>query len=82
MYEGWINWEQGIIRVPAHEPCFCKWCLDSALGKVATAKEIPESELNRDDEDVLNYTYDHQYKHIGISMRISEIQHIIQFPRI
>lgn len=62
MHEGWIDWEQGIIRVPAHEPCFCKWCLDSALGKVATANEIPKRDLDRDDEDVLNYTYEHQYE--------------------
>lgn len=34
LHEGWIDWERGIIRVPAHEPCFCKWCLESAQGKV------------------------------------------------
>lgn len=62
MHEGWIDWEQGVIRVPAHDPCFCKWCLDAAVGKVATAKEIPESEVSRDDPAVLEYVYENQYE--------------------
>lgn len=62
LHEGWIDWEQGTIRVPAHEPCFCKWCLDAAVGKVANEKDVPESELQRDDDDVLEYAYEHQYE--------------------
>jgi len=62
LHEGWIDWEEGTIRIPAHEPCFCKWCLDSALGKVADEKGVPKRDLDRDDEDVLEYAYEHQFE--------------------
>ncbi|MFB6201984.1 MAG: tyrosine-type recombinase/integrase [Halorhabdus sp.] len=62
LHEDWIDWKQGIIRVPAHDPCFCKWCFDAAVGKVATEKEIPKSEVSRDDPAVLEYVYENQYE--------------------
>jgi len=62
LHEGWIDWKRGTIRVPAHEPCFCKWCLDSARGKVADEKDVPKSDLDRDNEDVLEYAYEHQFE--------------------
>lgn len=71
LHEGWIDWERGVIRVPAHEPCACKWCFDSAVGKVATERDVPETEVNRFDEDVLEYVYEYQYEpKPGASARI------------
>lgn len=71
LHEGWIDWEQGVIRVPAHDPCFCKWCIDAARGKIATGREVPKSEVARDDPDVLEYVYQHQYEpKPGASARI------------
>lgn len=62
LHEGWIDWEQGIIRVPSHDPCFCKWCLNSARKKVAHKNEVEPSELSFTNEDVLKYAYENQYE--------------------
>jgi len=62
LHEGWINWKDGVIRIPAHDPCFCKWCLNKAVGKIANKKDIPESEVSRDDQAVVEYAYQHQYE--------------------
>lgn len=62
LHEGWIDWRRGTIRVPDHDPCFCTWCLDSARGKVATERDVSESELDSSDDAVQEYAYEHQFE--------------------
>jgi len=62
LHEGWINWERGTIRVPAHDPCFCKWCIESARGKIASKRGVDKKDIDRDDPDVLEYVYENQYQ--------------------
>lgn len=62
IHEGWIDWDRGVIRVPAHDPCFCKWCIDSARGKIATERGVEKKQVDPDEEDVLEYAYENQYE--------------------
>ncbi|KXB07950.1 hypothetical protein AKJ58_01410, partial [candidate division MSBL1 archaeon SCGC-AAA385D11] len=33
MKEGWIDWNEGIIKIPGHEPCDCSYCQERARKK-------------------------------------------------
>ncbi|KXB08197.1 hypothetical protein AKJ58_00585, partial [candidate division MSBL1 archaeon SCGC-AAA385D11] len=40
--EGWIDWNEGIIKIPGHEPCDCSYCQERARKKKGDYEEVLE----------------------------------------
>lgn len=49
LHEGWIDWERGEVQVPAHDPCACELCWESARVAQRRGDPRPLAEIVAED---------------------------------